>query len=199
MQAENLQGRLVKVTRRCPGLKGFISSGENLLLKRDNTNAINQVWVSDVTFIKVGGRQVYLIVIMDRHSRRVLGWSLSRTRTVSDTLVVLNRVISKRDVPKDIIFHTDRGVEFTGHRFRAVLKQHKILASVNRLGFCTDNAHMESFFHSLKTEMIRGRSFKNEKDLRLALNSYINQFYNYKRLHSGIGYCSPVNYERMAA
>ncbi len=103
-------------------------------------------------------------------------------------------------MPEDgMIFHTDRGIEYTAHRFRKELKKHGIRASVNRLGQCTDNAHIESFFHTLKTELIRGRNFQSEKELRKALNSYINQFYNHKRLHSGIGYMAPAIYEAMVA
>jgi len=82
MQAEKLQGRVVKVTRRQPGLKRFTARGENLLLERPITTAINQVWVADLTYLKLRGRDIFLIVIMDRHSRRILGWSLSRTRTL---------------------------------------------------------------------------------------------------------------------
>ncbi len=199
MQAQNLQGRVVTVTRRQPGLKGFLARGENLLLDTPKTSGINQIWVSDITYLKVHERWVLLIVIMDRHSRRILGWSLSHTRTVDDTLRVLKRVIKQRQAPCDVIFHTDRGIEFTGFGFRDALKQHGLLASVNRLGVCTDNAHMESFFHTLKAELIRGRTFDSDDELRLALNSYINQFYNHKRLHSGIGYCSPAECEKMAA
>jgi putative transposase len=199
MRTGNLQGRVVKVTRRQPGLKGFLARGENLTLEAPPTTAINQIWVSDITYLKVRERWVLLIVIMDRHSRRILGWSLSRTRTVDDTLRVLKRVIKQRQVLCDVIFHTDRGIEYTGFRFQDVLKQHGLLRSVNRLGMCTDNAHMESFFHTLKAELTRGRAFRSEKELRLALNSYINQFYNHKRLHSGIGYCTPAEYENMAA
>ena len=199
MQAQNLQGRVVTVTRRQPGLKGFLARGENLLLDTPKTSGINQIWVSDITYLKVHERWVLLIVIMDRHSRRILGWSLSHTRTVDDTLRVLKRVIKQRQAPCDVIFHTDRGIEFTGFGFRDALKQHGLLASVNRLGVCTDNAHMESFFHTLKAELIRGRTFDSDDELRFALNSYINQFYNHKRLHSGIGYCSPAECEKMAA
>lgn len=199
MRAENLQGRVVRVTRRQPGLKGFLARGENRLLEAPVTTAINQVWVSDITYIKVREQWVLLIVIMDRHSRRILGWTLSRTRTVNDTLRVLKRVIKQRQASCDVIFHTDRGIEYTGIRFQAALKKHGLLPSVNRLGVCTDNAVMESFFHTLKAELIRGRSFKTVEALRLALNSYINQFYNRKRLHSGIDYWSPAEYERMAA
>ena len=199
MRAHNLQGRVVKVTRRQPGLKRFLARGENLTLEVPPTTGANQIWVSDITYIKVRERWVLLIMIMDRHSRRILGWSLSRTRTVDDTLRVLKRVIGHRQAPSDVIFHTDRGIEFTGLRFLEALKNHGLLPSVNRLGVCTDNAHMESFFHTLKAELIRGRAFQSDQELRLALNSYINQFYNQKRLHSGIGYCSPAEYEKMAA
>lgn len=199
MRADNLQGRVVRVTRRQPGLKGFLARGENLTLAAPPTTRINQIWVSDITYIKVSDRWVLLIVIMDRHSPRILGWSLSRTRTVADTLRELKRVIKQRQAPCDVIFHTDRGIEFTGFRFQAKLKQHRLLPSVNRLGMCTDNAHRESFFHTLKAELIRGRTFQSEQDLRNALNSYINQFYNHERPQSGIGYCSPVECENMAA
>ena len=100
---------------------------------------------------------------------------------------------------KGLIFHTDHGVEFTGKGFRGVLEKHKMKPSVNRLGYCTDNGHMESYFHSLKAELIRGRKFNTMDELRYALNSYINHFYNKKRLHSGIGYCAPIEYEKIGA
>lgn len=199
MRVDQLTGRVVKVTRHQPGLKEFLTRGKNLTLDAPATTGINQIWVSDITYIKVSEWWLLLIVIMDRHSRRILGWSLSRTRTVDDTLRVLKRVIKQRQASSDIIFHTDRGIEFTGLRFQEALKQQGLLPSVNRVGVCTDNAHMESFFHTLKAELIRGRTFKSENELRFALNSYINQFYNHKRLHSGINYCSPVEYEKMVA
>ncbi len=199
MRAHQLRGRVATVTRRQPGLKGFLARGENLTLAAPPTTRINQIWVSDITYLKVRERWVLLIVIMDRHSRRILGWSLSHTRTVDAPLRVLKRVINQRQVLCDVIFHTDRGIEFTGFGFRDALKQHGLLASVNRLGVCTDNAHRESFFHTLKAELIRARTFDSDEELRLALNSYINQFYNHKRLHSGIGYCSPAECENMAA
>ncbi len=121
------------------------------------------------------------------------------TRTTADTSIVLKRAIRERRPSKGLVFHTDRGIEFTGKDFRKILKKHNMKPSVNRLGHCTDNGHMESYFHSLKAELIRGRKFNSMGELRYALNSYINHFYNKKRLHSGIGYCSPIEYEQMAA
>ena len=105
-------------------------------------------------------------------------------------------MVKKREPESGLIFHTDRGVEYTAHVFRNELKKYGIRPSVNRIGKCTDNGHMESFFHTLKTEWVRGRCFHSEKELRYALGQYINHFYNHKRLHSGIGYYAPAEYER---
>jgi len=199
MQAQNLRGRVVTVTRRQPGLKRFIERGDNLRLGQSAPTRVNRVWVSDITYLKVHNTYKYLIVIMDLYSRRILSWSLAETRTTTETVSVLKRAIKERRPDEGLIFHTDRGIEFTGKDFRKVLKAHNMQPSVNRLGVCTDNGHMESCFHSLKAELIRGRKFNTLSDLRYALNSYINHFYNKKRLHSGIGYMSPIEYEKIAA
>lgn len=199
MQQQGLQGRVVQVTRRQPGLRRFTERGENLRLDSPEVSRSDQVWVSDITYIKVKDVYKYLIAIMDVYSRRIISWSLTETRTVNDTLTVLKRAVSDRQPNAGLIFHTDRGIEYTGHEFRRILAQHGIRASVNRLGICTDNGHMESFFHSLKAELIRGRKFNSMSELRYSLNSYINHFYNKKRLHSGIGYYSPIEYEKLAA
>jgi len=199
MQAQRLQGRVVKVTRRQPGLRRFKERGENLRLNIPEPTNINRVWVADITYIKVRDTYKFLSVIMDLYSRKILSWSLSNTRTTEDTSKILKRAIRERQPDEGLIFHTDRGIEFTGKGFRDVLLKHNFKPSVNRLGYCTDNGHMESYFHSLKAELIRGRKFNSMNDLRYALNSYINHFYNKKRLHSGIGYCSPIEYEKIAA
>lgn len=199
MRAHRLQGRVMQVTYRHVGLRRFTERGENLRLEQDDAYDINQVWVADITYIKVKDRYRYLIAIMDLYSRRIISWSLTETRMVQDTLRVLRRAIQERQPETGLIFHTDRGIEFTGYAFREELDKHGIKPSVNRLGQCTDNGHMESFFHSLKIELIRGRRFNTMDELRYALNGYINHFYNKRRLHSGIGYYSPNEYEKIAA
>jgi len=196
MRSSGLQGRFVKVTRT-PGLKYFKAEGENLRLQAPEVTGLNQQWVADVTYIKVKGRWFYLATVMDVYSRRILGWSLDTTRTTALTLSALRYALKGRRPEKDMIFHTDRGIEFAAFRFQDKLQKHGIRPSLNRPGHCTDNAHMESFFHSLKVELIRGRKFNCEQELRSSLNSYINQFYNHKRLHSGIGYYSPAEYEKL--
>ncbi len=199
MRESDIKGRVTRVTRRQPGLKRFKAAGENLRLDGAEVTATDQVWVSDVTYLKLHGAWRYLAVVMDLYSRRVIGWSFSRTRTTDLTLAALHYAVKRRRPKPGLIFHTDRGIEFTAFRFRDELLYHGMRVSYNRPGCCTDNAHMESFFHSLKGELIRGRSFNSENDLRYALNDYINRFYNHRRLHSGIDYQPPALFEKMAA
>jgi transposase InsO family protein len=199
MQAQGLQGRVVQVTYRKPGLKQFKAQGDNLRLKLAPASGMDQVWVADITYLRVKGQWRYLATVMDVYSRRILGWSLAKHRTTELTLSALNYALKQRQPAPGLLFHTDRGIEYMSHRFQSELKRHGMRSSVNRPGYCTDNAHMESFFHTLKGELIRGRVFHTEPELRYALNSYINGFYNHMRLHSGVGYHSPAQYERMAA
>ncbi len=199
MREQGLRGRVVRVTRRQPGLKRFNTSGANLWQQIEETKGINQVWVGDITFLKIKGKWCYLSTVMDVHSRRIIGWSLGRDRSTNLTLTALQNALKSRSLKDDLIFHTDRGIEYTAFRFQDMLKKHGISHSVSRPGCCTDNAHMESFFHTLKAELIRGTMFENESELRYALNSYINQFYNHKNMHSEIEYMSPSVYEKRVA
>ena len=199
MRSAGLQGRVVRVTRRQPGLKRFKTKGQNLLLALDAPNAINQVWVADVTYLKLNGQWQYLATVMDRYSRRIVGWSLSSSRKTTLTKAALNYALKKRGYPEGIVFHTDRGIEYAGSEFQTLLKKQNFKHSVNRPGCCTDNAYMESFYHSLKAELIRGSVYKTVVSLRRALAKYINQFYNTVRLHSGLNYLSPLEYEQGVA
>jgi transposase InsO family protein len=196
MREAGLRARVTRVTRRQPGLMRFKAAGPNLLKDLDEPTAINQVWVADVTYLMVNQQWRYLATVMDRYSRRVVGWSLASTRTTALTQAALRYALKKRGYPSGLILHTDRGIEFTGFDFQALLKQYDIRHSFNRPGRCTDNAHMESFYHSLKGELIRGSVYHCTDTLRKALSRYINQFYNTVRLHSGLGYLSPIAYEQ---
>lgn len=199
MRELGLVGRVVTVTRRAPGLKRFLASGENLRFGMDEPTEVDQVWVADITYLKVKGRWMYLSVIMDLYSRRILAWTLDHRRTTEVTKRTLRYALRKRKPKCGLVFHTDRGIEYRGNAFQKLLKKHNIKHSLNRLGHCTDNAHMESFFHSMKAELIRGRLYRKSGELRYHLARYINHFYNAKRLHSGIGYNSPIEYEQLAA
>lgn len=199
MREAGLVARCVKVCRRMPKLKQFQKGGNNLLLDMAFPKGCNEVWVGDITYLKLNGQWLYLATIMDLYSRRILSWSLSKDRKTSLTIKVLQSAIKKRNIKKGLIFHSDRGIEYLGYDFRDELRKHGIRQSFNRAGHCTDNAFMESFFHSLKGELIRNSDYKTERQLRRSLASYINGFYNRVRLHSGIDYMAPIEYERLKA
>ncbi len=199
MREAGLKGRVVRVTRRQPGLRRFKTQGKNLLRELSEPTGINQVWVGDVTYLKLNGQWQYLATVMDYHSRRIVGWSLSPSRTSELTLSAMRYALRKREPKRGLVFHTDRGIEYMNSEFQILLTTKGIRHSVNRPGKCTDNARMESFFHSLKAELIRGTLFNGVKAMRKALSCYINKFYNECRLHSGIGYVSPIEYERRIA
>ncbi len=199
MREEGLQGRVVQVTRRQPGRREFNKKGENLIMNLAAPNTVNQVWVGDVTYLKVSGKWHYLATVMDLYSRRIIGWSLATYRTAALTKSAFIYALRKRGYPEGVTFHTDRGIEYMGFEFQELLKNHRIKHSVNRPGRCTDNAYMESFYHSLKAELVRGSVFNNPKELRSSVGKYIHSFYNAVRLHSGIDYCSPIEFECMNA
>ena len=199
MREAGLQARVTRMTRRQPGLMRFKAAGPNLLRDLDEPTAINQIWVADVTYLKVNHQWRYLATVMDRYSRRIVGWSLASTRTTTLTQAAMTYAMKRRGYPSGVILHTDRGIEFTGFEFQGLLKKYGIRHSFNRPGQCTDNAHMESFYHSLKGELIRGSVYQCTESLRKSLSRYINQFYNAVRLHSGLRYMSPIEYERSAA
>jgi putative transposase len=156
----------------------------------------NQVWVGDITYLRVDRSWRYLAVVMDQYSRRVLAWTLTRRRTAAVTCRVLTQAATARHA-QGVIFHSDRGSEYMGAPFCAHVARLGFLQSASVRG-PSDNSHMESFFHSLKAELTRGVAFPTEPTLRAALRRYI-RYYNTTRLHSGLNYVSPVAFERRAA
>lgn len=122
---------------------------------------------------------------MDLFSRRIVGWTLARNRTIDVALRALKRAIAARNPKPGLLFHSDRGIEYSAYGYQDFLEANGILPSMNRPRHCQDNAHMESFFHSLKAE------------LNASIAGYINRFYNQKSIHSSLGYHSPVEYERL--
>ena len=160
--------------------------------------AVDQVWTGDITYIKVARGWRYLAVVMDRCSRRILAWALGLHKDAALTLRAVDQALKKRRPRPGLIFHSDRGTEYAAYALRARLAACGALHSMNRPGAPADNAHMESFFHSLKTELIHGREFGTDAELSRALARYI-RFYNGRRLHTALDYRSPIDYERAAA
>lgn len=199
MREHALTGRVVRVTRRQPGLHRFCIGKANRLIETRPPTGPNQQWAGDITYLKINQKYRYLAVVIDLYSRKVVGWSLGDQRTVGLTLRAMKAALAKRNPKPGLIFHTDRGIEYRSYDYQTLLEEHGIIASMNRPGQTTDNAFVESFFHTLKAEYYRGRSFASMQELRHGLAGYINHFYNRQRMHSGIGYHSPEEYEQIAA
>lgn len=197
MRAANLRGRVVRVYRSNPRLHDVYERHPNRLWKLRSSRR-DQIWVGDITYLPLGGQWRYLAVVMDQYTRRVLGWSLSRSRGTRLTRTAFDLAIRHRRLRKRLIFHSDRGSEYAGQAFAKRLRSLGVWQSMTRGGAPSDNAHMESFFHSLKADVVHGLRFADEGQLRACIKTYIH-YYNHKRLHSSLGYRSPVEYERRVA
>jgi transposase InsO family protein len=173
-------------------------ASQNLLLKRDAVTATNQVWVGDITFIRVGKEWSYLSVVMDLYSRKIIGWTFEKNRSAE--LVSESVIMAAKDskTSSETIFHSDQGSEYASRVYIKTLRELQIRMSMSRKGHCWDNANMESFFGSLKTEMIYFNHFKTLAEATAYIVDYIH-FYNHERIHSGLGYLTPVECEQMAA
>lgn len=169
------------------------------LIESLSVSGVDQLWVADLTYIRIGKDWVYLAAVMDAYSRKVIAWDLGHKKDVAFTLSIMQRAIARRKPSSGLIFHTDRGAEYAAYEFQGVLGKHGIRPSMNRPGKCTDNAKMESFWHSLKAEMIYNNTINSAAELRRSLRHYIDRFYNSQRLHSSLGYTSPMQFEANAA
>jgi len=167
----------------------------NRLQTTASPTAPNQIWVADITYIWTLGGWVYLAAVMDLFSRRIVGWSLSQTLETALVTEALQRALTSRRPATGLLHHSDRGSQYASSAFRALLHSWHIEPSMSGPACCYDNAAMESFWSSLKTELVHQTTFRNLQDARLAIFDYIELFYNPKRLHSALGYQSPVDYE----
>jgi putative transposase len=156
---------------------------------------LDQVWVTDATAVLTGQGWLYLVAVLDVHSRRVLGWAMDAHLDARLMIAALNMAINRRRPAPGLIVHSDRGVQFASAAYRQLLAHHGLLASMSRKGNCYDNAYIESFWSSLKFETIYHHKFASRIEARTALFEYIEVFYNRTRLHSSLGYISPISFE----
>ena len=198
MREQGLRGRAGTLYRSSRGVHQFFEKTGNLRLEEPVPTRIDQIWVGDVTYLRLGRHWRYLATVMDLFSRRIIGWTLAHNRTTHVTLRALKRAIALRDPKPGLLFHSDRSIEYSAYAYQDYLRSRGIVPSMNRPRHCQDNAHMESFFHSLKAELVHQRSFASDAQLNATVGGYIERFYNLKRIHSSLGYHSPVEFERLA-
>jgi putative transposase len=165
------------------------------LAKEMVLTGLNQLWVADITYIRLRNEFVYLAVILDAFSRRVIGWALDRTLKAKLSLTALQMVIRRGRVEAGVIHHSDRGVQYASHAYTDLLNKHKIGISMSRRGNPYDNATAESFMKTLKYEGVYRSEYRDLADARSQIGRFIDSIYNRKRLHSALGYRPPVEFE----
>jgi len=168
----------------------------NVLQREFTTDAPNKVWVTDITYIPTRQGWLYLAVIVDLFSRRVVGWAMEATMETDLVLSALRMALAQRRWPRALRHHSDRGSQYASGEYRRVLELHGITASMSRKGNCWDNAVAESFFGSLKKEYVHDVTFRTREEARSGIFEWIEVFYNRQRLHSTLDYMTPDQFER---
>ena len=167
----------------------------NLLARKFTVDKPDQYYVGDITYIATQEGWLYLAIVIDLFSRKVVGWSMAKHMKASLVNDALLMALWSRKPQKGLIWHTDQGSQYASESHRSLLKDHGVIQSMSRKGNCWDNAVAESFFHSLKTELVHHCLFRTREEARQEVFDYIEVFYNRQRLHSAINYLSPVAFE----
>ena len=168
------------------------------LARRMELTGVNQLWVADITYIRLRSEFVYLAVILDGYSRKVVGWALDRTLAARLAVEALTDAITRRQPPPGLVHHSDRGVQYASGGYVEILEKHQILPSMSRPANPYDNASCESFFKTLKREEIYANQYSDLDDLRANIEEFIERYYNVCRLHSALGYRPPEEFEQAA-
>lgn len=204
----------VETLMRCAGLRGLAALprrprttdsrhsypiAPNRLARNFTAQKPNQVWLADLTYIPTGEGWLYLAAILDGCTRKIVGWSMRDTLHTEIALDALAMALQRQRPGAGLIHHSDRGIQYAAEAYRQILAAANITPSMSRKGNCWDNAPMESFFHTLKTERVHHRVYATRDLARRDIFAYIEGFYNSHRLHSALGYISPADMERKAA
>jgi len=198
MRKERIDVRLRRRFRKTTDSKHGHPIAPNLLKRRfsiKSIRALDRVWASDITYIDTMEGWLYLAVVLDLRSRRVVGWSMSQSLESTIVLDALRMALSRRQPGKGVLHHSDRGSQYADKLFRQLLKDHGMRCSMSRKGDCWDNAVVESFNATIKTELIHRTKWMTREDVRAAVYKWIETWYNSKRLHSILGYRSPDDFE----
>jgi transposase InsO family protein len=171
---------------------------ENILQRRFDVSQLNQFWVSDITYIPTLEGWLFLAVTLDLYHRKVVGWSMDRFINQQLVIDALNMAFNNCNPEPGLIHHSDRGVQYACKAFQDLMKDHGIQCSMSRKGDCWDNAVAESFFHTLKVELIRDQKYSTRQEARADIFEYIEVFYNRQRRHSYLDYLTPDEFGKMA-
>jgi len=196
MRQAGLQPKTRRKFKATTNSKHKLPIHENHLQREFKPKQINQSWSSDITYVWTHEGWLYLAVIMDLYSRKIIGWAMDSRMTDNLVINALKMALFRRKIASDLLLHSDRGSQYASRNYQALLKQHGIKCSMSRKANCWDNAAMESFFRSLKVESIYHETFKTREEAKTNIFDYIEIFYNRQRSHSTLNYLSPHDYEK---
>lgn len=180
------------------GQRPVVGIAANVLDRQFDASAPNQKWVADFTYVWSAEGWLYVAVVLDLYSRRVIGWSMKPEMTAQLVADALMMAIWRRGKPEAVMHHSDRGSQYTSEQFQRLLAELNVTCSMSRAGNVWDNSAMESFFSSLKTERLARKIFRTRDEIRAEVFDYVERFYNPIRRHSTLGYVSPIDFEKQA-
>ena len=196
MKENNIQGKHRHKFKVTTNSKHNNPIFPNLLEQNFKVTAPNQVWVSDISYFWTQEGWMYLAIVLDLYSRKVVGWEMKDRMTQTLVTTAFLKAYWARKPKTGLIHHSDRGSQYTALNFQKILTQLGVKSSMSGKGNCFDNAVAESFFHTIKNELTFNQSFKTKQQVKSAVFEYIEAFYNTKRRHSNLFYCSPTNFEQ---
>jgi putative transposase len=199
MRSEGLVARKKKRFRVTTQSNHSEPIARNVLARNFEVKKPNQVWVGDITYLPTADGWLYLAVLLDLHSRAVVGWAMSEYLDASLALAALRMALERRQPAPGLVHHSDRGVQYACEAYRGALAANGLVPSMSRKGNCWDNAPAESFFGTLKVELVGDRVFPSRAVARTEVFEYVEAFYNRTRRHSSLGYASPAEFERKTA
>lgn len=199
MRDAGLHGKIRRRWRNTTDSNHALPLAPNTLNRQFSAESSDKVWVVDITYVPIAGDFVYLAVILDIHSRMVVGWALENHLRTELVLKALNMALGARVPASNMLHHSDRGCQYASGAYREALELHGIEASMSRRGNCYDNAVVESFFGTLKQELVHSAHWITIAEARAALHDYIEVFYNRQRLHSSLGYRTPAEVDKLSA
>ncbi len=199
LQRQGLRAKAARKYIATTYSKHSLPTYENILQQDFHATKMNQKWVADITYCPTEEGWVYLATVMDLYSRKIVGWAMAGHMRSQLVCEALQNALASRGYPRGVIVHSDRGSQYCSHDYRAMIEQYQLVGSMSATGCCYDNAAMESFFHSLKVELLHGLKIKTRQALKHEVFVYIETEYNRQRLHSACGYQSPDDFEQLAA
>jgi len=196
MRKNNLFPKTIKKFKATTNSNHNYPASPNLLSQNFKMDRINQAWVSDITYIATGEGWLYLAAVMDLYSGKIVGWAMGASMAQELVINALKQAVRRYSPPRKIILHSDRGVQYACKRYRNLLRSYGFVQSMSRKGNCWDNAPMESFFGTLKTELVYHEKYATRVEASRSIFDYVESFYNRIRLQQKLGYLSPLEFEK---